>query len=168
LIFFKKSANLAITLCVDASIQGNARYNPQNSTMTFQNDYVLGDDRTFAEEFYHAFQNFIYPGGTAQYLGNADGNLEFEYQLQKDINYGGANTEFFDRKVFVEYNAWLKEVTHDFTFKPTIMRDLTISGHKSYFYFVEKYAQQRQVPFSSTLKPLSLFHTSLNVPNTCN
>jgi hypothetical protein len=168
LIFFKKSANLAITLCVDASIKTSASYNPQTSTMNFKNDLVLGDDRTFAEEFYHAFQNFIYPGGTAQYLGKADGNLEFEYQLQKDINYGGANTVFFDRQVSLEYQAWLKEVTHDFTFKPTIMRDLTIDGHKSYFYFVEKYAQARGRLFSSTLKPLSLFHTSLNVPNTCN
>jgi hypothetical protein len=136
--------------------------------MKFQNDFVLGDDRTFAEEFYHAFQNFIYPNGTAQYLGTADGNIEFEFQLQKAIDYGGAEIIFHDPTVHLEYKAWLTEVTHDFTFKPTIMRDLTISGHKSYFYFVEKYAQQRQVPFSSTLKPLSLFHTSLNVPNTCN
>lgn len=75
MIFFKKSANLAITLCVDASIQGNARYNPQNSTMKFQSDESLNDSRIFAEEFYHAFQNFIYPGGTAQYLGKADGNI---------------------------------------------------------------------------------------------
>jgi len=43
--------------------------------MNFQNDFAIGHDGTFAEEFYHAFQNFIYPGGTAQYLGNADGNI---------------------------------------------------------------------------------------------
>ncbi len=136
--------------------------------MNFQNDFAIGHDGTFAEEFYHAFQNFIYPGGTAKYLGKADGNIEFEFQLQKAIDYGGAEIIFHEDQVQLQYKAWLTEVTHDFTFKPTTMRELFATGHPSYFYFVEKYAQQRLVPFSSTLKPLSLFHTSLNVPNTCN
>lgn len=164
---FNIDKGLAINLCMSATIAGNATYTPSTSTMLFQNDNTL-DSRIFGEEFYHAFQNYIYPGGTSQYYGNADGNLEFEYQLQKDIDNGAEGTRFDDDQVNREYKAWLLEVTNGFTYKPTAIRELNPAGHPPYSYFVGKYSQKLGKNFSTTLRPLSLFHTSLNAPNNCN
>ena len=58
-------------------------YNPNTKALSFKdNNSIWG---SFPEEFIHLFQDYYYPGGTAQYLDNGHNNIEFEAKLLVDL-----------------------------------------------------------------------------------
>lgn len=111
---------------VNGSISTPAQYNPSNNTITFRNSSSINEN-AILEELFHAYQNTVYPGGTAQYSGYKPGytNIEFEAKLFKDIGtalYGGAYSISigFPNAYMLEYEMWVNSIAEK-GFTPTLM-----------------------------------------------
>jgi len=113
---------------VDGSISTPAQYDPNTNTITFRNSSEINTNNIH-EELFHAYQNTVYPGGTAQYSRYKPGNtnIEFEAKLFKDIYtalYGGAyNGDIgFPDSTADKYEKWVRSIAEQ-GFTLTLLAD---------------------------------------------
>jgi len=99
---------------MDKNLGSKAFYNPVTGTITFKN-YLSINNATVLQEVFHAYQNFFYTGGTAQYVNNGKVNIEFEawvytdvwlYIDSKPLNFG----ENLPKSLQLDYDAWILEI----------------------------------------------------------
>ncbi len=98
---------------VNSSITNSAKYNYATNTITFKSSSDI-DKYNVIEEFFHAYQNTIYPEGTCQYHLGTPGytNIEFEAKLFKDIFgilrlMGMSGSIGFPRDYKSDYGDWV-------------------------------------------------------------
>lgn len=143
-----------------------AQYNPQNKTVYFRNSAAI-NPTTFGEEFLHFFQDCFYSGGTGQYGGKADMNIEFEAKFIVDIlcikgngacialgaNWAGDSSA---------YSTWVNEVAN-------LNRFPSFSEiREKYFFFMKE--KQKDVGYSNCKINIDLTPKTLDYlrGNACN
>ncbi|WP_345954222.1 hypothetical protein [Mucilaginibacter sp. PAMB04168] len=129
-------------ICADSTSAGwttnvSAAYNPFDKSINVRNSR-LADFGTLEEEFFHAFQDYTYTGGTSQYAATANGNLEFEYRFCEDVITGNGSNTFTDPEIRQKYIAYIDALTQEGTILSQSELDLAVPGQQSYYYFVEK------------------------------
>lgn len=137
---------------VNGSISSEAQYNCSNNTITFRNSSSINEN-AILEEVFHAYQNTVYPGGTAQYSQYKPGwtNLEFEAKFYKDIYLWTASsgtgsynvTIGFPDSIMNEYANWVIDIAAE-GFTPSLMEQYnTMLG----------YFNQYSLPYRGYLLP---------------
>ncbi|RCW34501.1 hypothetical protein [Marinilabilia salmonicolor] len=95
---------------MDSSLGGLAGYDPASKTFSFRNNDAISSGK-LKEEFFHAFQDAFYPGGTSQYGTTGKVNIEFEAKLYSDLsNVGcciGFNMVSCPQKIKDDYLDWI-------------------------------------------------------------
>ncbi len=157
------SGGQQFTFTVDNTITPQASYNPLSNSIQMRNPSSI-DVNSFQEELFHAYQNFYYKGGTAQFLGKSgSANIEFEAKFLKDLKstiYGGALT-LQDSK----YLDWLLTLTNDGKSFPT---SLSTSDLSKYFQFMSEFNTQ-DLGYNNTIINNALNPTALiNLINNSN
>ena len=161
--------NQTFSFCIDSLSQngngGNVNYNPVNNSFTFTTDYAATP--VFADllehEFFHLYQNAIYPGGTAKYAkstavgaSNPAGfvNIEFEEAVFLDI---ATNS----RQAFASgtsdqkkaYDTWINQLTDNDTIYPNLN-----SSSTAYSQFISSYnsflSQYNNLPDNPNASPI--------------
>lgn len=86
----KQVSGLTLGMCISSSISVNGTYNPVTKQITFKTDFASTFPDIFREEVFHAYQDNVgYSGGIGSYgMTTGYANLEFEYQVFKDIMNG--------------------------------------------------------------------------------
>jgi hypothetical protein len=70
---------------MDSSLPHPAGYYPSTKTFKFRDNDAITSGK-LKEEFFHAFQDYFYDGGTAQYADSGRVNIEFEAKLYIDVS----------------------------------------------------------------------------------
>lgn len=157
---FFVSHNLRFNFSYNSSLTTPAAYSYMNKTIYFQNNTTIEPD-TFAEELYHAFQDYCY-GGLGQYSNVGRSNIEFEAKLAADIMRvvsGQACCMTVDGSVDPgnEYYLWVLELTSDGSKMPTSWSSL----ESKYFFWLEKFKQSYpayNTPTDKNLRPESMLN----------
>jgi len=142
----------------------NVIFSPQTNTFTFSTDEVATPDLAILleHEFFHAFQNAIYPGGTASYGQNAVTgvnspgfvNIEFEQAVFNDIATGNYNA-FINgtQQQKTNYENWIKGLTANGTVYPKLA-----PGSSAYTTFINNYnsflSQYNDLPNNVNSSPM--------------
>jgi hypothetical protein len=155
--------NQSFNFCISSGSY-NVIFNPNTNTFTFSNDQVATP--TFASllehEFFHAYQNSIYPGGISSYGQNPSNgansagfvNIEFEQAVFHDIVSGNINA--FAKGTSAQnnaYTAWIKGLTNNGTVYPKLT-----PGTPAYTTFINQYTsyldQYNALPNNPNTSPI--------------
>ena len=98
---------------MDSSLDGFAGYDPVSKTFSFLNNDAISSGK-LKEEFFHAFQDAFYPGGTSQYGTTGKVNIEFEAKFYRDITAANCCSAFYDtsapQAVLKQYTTWVQSL----------------------------------------------------------
>lgn len=102
---FETLASTIASYCVNSSLSAQAGYNPVTKSVIIKDPSTLST-ANLQEEFFHAYQDKVMPGGTAQYLGApGSANIEFEAKVIRDanaiVNGSGGHTQLWDRLIVI-------------------------------------------------------------------
>jgi hypothetical protein len=155
--------NQSFTFCISAG-NYNVIFDPTTNTFTFSTDEAATP--AFADllehEFFHAYQNSIYPGGISPYGQNpstgANGagfvNIEFEQAVFNDIVNGSFNA-FINGTLTQKnsYESWVKGLTNNGTVYPKLT-----PGTTAYTTFINQYnsflSQYNNLPNNPNTSPV--------------
>jgi hypothetical protein len=114
-----------IGFCIDPSAEGNGTYNPKTGNIAWKDPAGLISTTFLGHEFFHAYQDVHYPGGTNQYGNIGYPNIEFEQALFNDIMNGDptAMGSTAPQSVLDEYEKWVKTITNKYTTTPKQFAD---------------------------------------------
>ncbi|MGQ1892071.1 hypothetical protein ACT29H_16665, partial [Thermophagus sp. OGC60D27] len=94
----------------DSSLPHPAGYDPSTKTFKFRDNDAINSEN-LKEEFFHAYLDFFYDGGIAQYADSGRVNIEFEAKLYKDISNVkccvGFNMENVPQETKEQYENWI-------------------------------------------------------------
>ena len=144
---------------INNSINSQAFYNATDNTITLRDPSQISDNNLM-EELYHAYQNFIYPGGTAQYAGKAgSANMEFEFKVLYDMNssISSSGGRYLGPINEADYLKWIGSLTK-YTSLPT---SFTSEQYTQYLLYMNDY-KNGNYGYSNTiinynLKPTAMF-----------
>jgi hypothetical protein len=137
-----------------------ASYDASNGNITLKNPDQTASS-ALAEELMHAMQDFLTPGGIAQYVtSNATGraNIEFETKVLRDINAMINGQGGILACPSSGYTQWLADMTNGFnTFPPSYFPNVS-SG---YFIFIDEFIQTNpgysSASVNTSLQPSMMF-----------
>ncbi len=154
----------AFSFCIDSTANGfNVSYSPQNNSFTFATDFAATP--VFADllehEFFHAYQNSTYPGGTTIYAKKAGAanpagfvNIEFEEAVFLDIatnSHQAFSSGTADQQN--QYNTWISNLTANGTAYPQLT-----TGTAAYTTFINQYnsflSQYNALPNNPNTSPI--------------
>lgn len=143
-----------------------ANYDPRYKSISFRENNTITKE-SLKEEFFHAFQDAFYPGGTAQYGKDSQGNklpgnvnVEFEAKVFNDLTGGGFVSAFFKYETAEEQNAynnymkWIESVRLD----PSILINKT-----QYNYWLNLFNELNPYYESPKSNDFSSFHSLNNL-----
>jgi hypothetical protein len=132
---------------MDSSLPHPAGYDPASKTFKFRDNDAITSGK-LKEEFFHAYQDFFYDGGIAQYADLGRVNIEFEAKLYKDISNvkccDGFNNEDCPQKIKDDYFDWISQLREN-------PASLTNSDYQKWLKFFDTYTPSYSSPFASNL-----------------
>jgi|GEM_PF-1203748 len=149
-------------VCLQSGGNG-AKYQPSIKVMYFGASVYASYPNLVRHEFFHVYQDNYYQDGIEQYGNRGIPNIEFEYALFSDI----INKEFFafQNNVTPEdraaYEAWLREITANFTKVPKSFDEL---GGR-YYEFMDKWKKKYSEYDKETiydLRPAAMLNIFVN------
>jgi hypothetical protein len=146
---------------MDSSLGGFAGYDPASKTFSFLNNDAISSGK-LKEEFFHAFQDAFYPGGTSQYGTTGKVNIEFEAKLYRDITAANCCMAFYEssapQAVLEQYTRWVQSLQVN----PS---SITSKDYQKWLKLFNQYTNSYSSPFSSALSyPHALDHI-INMSN---
>ncbi len=141
---------------INNSINSQAFYNATDNTITLRDPSQLTSN-SLMEELYHAYQNFTYPGGTAQYAGKSgNANIEYEFKVLNDMIssiYGG--TTLGNTATNMDnYKKWIGSLTN-YTSVPNSFNQTQYSFY--FIYMNEFYQNDPNHIINYNLYPTTIF-----------
>jgi hypothetical protein len=135
-----------------------ASYNPGTGVISLNNLATLSA-ANLEEEFFHAYQNFTYPGGTTQYAGKAgSANIEFEAKVLRDINEVVNGEPGMFAIPGQQYSDFIKNVTNNYSVFPTTFSQTQLT---QYFNLLPQFIQANpgysNDVISPSLNPTAIF-----------
>jgi hypothetical protein len=162
-VLFETSASSIASYCVNSSLSVQAGYNPVTKSVIIKDPSTLST-ANLQEEFFHAYQDKVMPGGTAQYLGApGSANIEFEAKVIRDIStymglFDGTGSGGALSVKDADYEPWLADITNNYTQYPT---SFTASQQNKYFDLMSKFVSENPGYstnlINNTLNPTALF-----------
>jgi hypothetical protein len=135
----------------NSSLSAQATYNPTTNSITVKDPSTLSP-ANLQEEFFHAYQNKIMPGGTAQYAGTkGSANVEFEAKVLRDMNamvYGTTGVQL--AVIGNDYSSFLQDVTANYSHLPS---SFTSSQLSQYFGFMSNFVNENPGYSSNLINP---------------
>lgn len=155
----------SLKFIIDPSIGGPAGYDPVTNTISFRDNLSI-KDINIIDELFHAYQNYFYPGGTAQYKGKPGAtNLEFEAKFFKDLYdfytydiIGGSANINFPPEGLAAYTSLIFDV-YDHGFNQS-----ALDQYSNVLGFFLNYSAYRQGTLDIFKKP----NAFINVRSNCN
>lgn len=124
-----------------------AGYNPTSKTFFFKNNDAITSSK-LKEEFFHAFQDFYYSGGIAQYASTGLVNIEFEAKLHTDITNVGCCVAFnmgsAPQEIKEQYENWVFAIQNN----PSTVSS---TDYQKWLNLFNQYTPAYSSPFNSNL-----------------